>query len=65
MRDEKIVCHCNKITVQNIRKAVFDGANTYEELQKHLKVGTCCKRCNDYAKNVSKELFSEKKNQNE
>lgn len=40
-----LVCHCYAVNERQIEKAVEEGAETLRDLQKELKVGTCCGRC--------------------
>lgn len=56
MNDEKLVCNCTGVTVGDIRKAVADGAKTFEELQDATGVSTVCGSCREYAENVFKAI---------
>ncbi len=42
-----IVCVCRRVSDQNIRKAVAEGAESFEELQLELGVAMQCGRCAD------------------
>jgi nitrogen fixation protein NifU and related proteins len=42
-----VVCKCMNITDEDIKKAIDDGAATYEELQAKTKCGTVCGECKD------------------
>lgn len=46
------VCVCNAVTDRQIKKAVQQGVDSMSELQSQLKVGTCCGRCKDCAREV-------------
>jgi len=43
------VCICHSVTDKAIAKAVQQGHNTLEAIQRELKVGTCCGRCKPFA----------------
>jgi bacterioferritin-associated ferredoxin len=42
-----IVCVCRRVSDQQIRQAVAEGAESFEELQLELGVATQCGRCAD------------------
>ena len=60
MDRNKMVCHCRKVTIGDIEKAVNEGAKTFEEVQQKTKVSTGCRRCLDHAKNVAESFIKEK-----
>ncbi|MBM7868754.1 NAD(P)H-nitrite reductase large subunit [Clostridium pascui] len=41
----KVVCGCFKVTEQDLKNAIKNGANSFEEVQAITKVGTGCGRC--------------------
>lgn len=43
--EARIVCQCMNVTDQDIKKAVMDGAKSYEDLQNRTKIGTVCGQC--------------------
>lgn len=51
------VCLCNSVTDRQIRKACENGANSITCLQNELKVGTCCGRCKDCAREIIHETL--------
>lgn len=53
------VCICHSVTDRQIRKACVQGASTLEDLSQQLKVGTCCGRCADCAKDILDEAKNE------
>lgn len=57
MNDAKLVCHCRRVTIGDIRRAIADGAQSFEEVQAVTGVSTGCKRCADHAQNVAKAIF--------
>lgn len=40
-----VICHCKKITYAQIRQAVLDGAETFDEVADILGCGTLCGAC--------------------
>ncbi|WP_238917561.1 (2Fe-2S)-binding protein [Clostridium sp. YIM B02555] len=59
--DNKIVCGCFKITEQDLRNAINDGASSFEEVQAITKVGTGCGRCVNGNKDLVNRLLLDKK----
>jgi bacterioferritin-associated ferredoxin len=53
------VCVCNAVTDREIRKAVQGGVDSISTLQSQLKVGSCCGRCKDCARQVLNEALQE------
>ncbi|MDX1695458.1 MAG: (2Fe-2S)-binding protein [Ketobacteraceae bacterium] len=54
-----LVCICNRISENDIRDAVYDGASGYKQVRSNLGVGNCCGQCASYAKNLVKETVSQ------
>jgi bacterioferritin-associated ferredoxin len=50
-----IVCVCNNISDREIRQAVDLGISSMPELHRELGVGTCCRKCVSYAREVLNE----------
>ena len=46
------VCICNAVTDREIRAAAELGARTVDDLRDTLAVATCCRRCEDTARDV-------------
>jgi bacterioferritin-associated ferredoxin len=55
------VCICHSVTDREIKKAVRRGVDSLPELQTQLKVGTCCGKCKDCARQVLNEALSEQR----
>lgn len=55
--DNKIVCGCFKITEQDLKNAVKNGAKSFEEVQAITKVGTGCGRCVEGNKSLINKLI--------
>lgn len=49
------ICICNAVTEKDIHKAIKNGACSMNDLSEQLKVGTCCGRCKDCAKEMLNE----------
>lgn len=45
MDNNRVVCGCYKVTEQDIKNAVKNGAKSFEEVQAITKVGTGCGKC--------------------
>lgn len=45
MNDNEIICHCEGITLKQIKDAIKKGYNTIELLEEHLSVGIACGYC--------------------
>jgi NAD(P)H-nitrite reductase large subunit len=59
--DSKVVCGCFKLTEQDLKDAVKNGAKTFEEVQGATKVGTGCGRCVEGNKALVNKLILENK----
>jgi NAD(P)H-nitrite reductase large subunit len=59
--DNKIVCGCYKVTEQDLRNAVKNGAKSFEEVQTATKVGTGCGHCVKGNKVLVNELIIKNK----
>ena len=61
MEDSKVVCGCYKVTEQDLKNAVKNGAKSFEEVQAITKVGTGCGRCVEGNKKLVDKLILSKK----
>lgn len=59
--ENKVVCGCYNVTEQDLKNAVKNGANSFEEVQAVTKVGTGCGRCVEGNKQLVNELIIRKK----
>jgi bacterioferritin-associated ferredoxin len=57
MDNDKVVCKCKKVSVQNLKDAIDNGAKSFEEVQEATKVGTGCGMCKDSVKVLVDELL--------
>jgi len=60
--NNKVVCGCFKVTEQDIRDAVNNGADSFKEVQAITKVGTGCGKCTDGVKALVDDLLLKRKN---
>lgn len=47
-----IVCICQNVSDKAIRQALEDGAGSMQEIRAQLGVGSCCGKCNAFAKTL-------------
>ena len=55
----RLVCDCYNIYVEDIKKALENGADSFEDLQKSMRLGVLCSACIDDSKKVIEELKAE------
>ncbi len=53
---DRLVCDCYGITVNDIKTALQNGANGFDDLEKSMKLGVMCSACIDDAKKVIAKL---------
>jgi len=58
MDNNKVVCGCFKVTVQDLNNAIKNGAKSFEEVQAITKVGTGCGKCVDSNKVLVAQLLA-------
>ncbi len=56
-----IVCHCNAISEEALRKAIADGANDFFAYSEKSGVGDECGTCFYFAQEMFERFLSEKK----
>lgn len=54
-----LVCICNRVSDNDIRDAVYDGASGFRDVRDSLGVGNCCGQCTPYAKSLVKDTVSQ------
>ncbi len=47
-----IVCVCHNVSDKAIRRALDEGAKTMGDIRRQLNVGSCCGKCNEFAKTL-------------
>jgi NAD(P)H-nitrite reductase large subunit len=57
----KVICGCMNVTEQDIKIAIKNGANSFEEVQAMTKVGTGCGNCVENNNKLVDELLLTKK----
>jgi BFD-like [2Fe-2S] binding domain len=55
----RLVCECFNIYVDDIKSALENGAETYEDIERKMKLGVMCSACIKDGKNVVDELNRE------
>jgi len=61
MENNKVVCGCFNVTVQDLNNAIKNGAKSFEEVQAVTKAGTGCGNCVESNKALVDELLLRKK----
>ncbi len=59
MLKNRLVCDCFDIYVEDIKKALEDGAYTFQDLQRSMKLGVMCSACVEDSKKVIDEINKE------
>jgi len=54
-----IVCICHNVSDKAIRAAVDAGATSLADIRAQLNVGSCCGKCNAYAKTVIRDQMED------
>lgn len=54
-----IVCICHNVSDKAIRAAINAGATSLAEIRARLNVGSCCGKCNAYAKTVVRDQLED------
>ena len=54
-----IVCICHNVSDKAIRRALDAGATSMQEIREELKVGSCCGKCNAFAKTLVRAHIEE------
>ncbi len=57
MNENDVICTCLNITVEDLKKAVQEGAQDFAEVQEKTGVATICGACHDEAKAIVIELL--------
>lgn len=64
--NNKVVCGCFNVTVQDLNNAVKNGADSFEKVQVSTKVGTGCGKClNSNIKLVNDMIIRKKIEENQ
>lgn len=54
-----IVCICHNVSDKTIRQALENGAGSMHEIRAQLGVGSCCGKCNAFAKTLIRAHIEE------
>lgn len=55
----RLVCECYDIWVEDIKNALENGADTFEDLERSMRLGVLCSACIGDSKKVIEELRKE------
>lgn len=55
----RLVCDCYNIWVEDIKMALENGADSFEDLEKSMRLGVMCSACIGDSKKVVEELRKE------
>lgn len=55
----RLVCECYNIYADDIKKALENGADSFEDLERSMKLGVLCSACIGDSKKVIDELRKE------
>lgn len=55
----RLVCECYNIWVEDIKKALENGADSFEDLERSMRLGVLCSACIGDGKKVIEELRKE------
>ncbi len=55
----RLVCECYDIWVEDIKKALENGADSFEDLERSMRLGVLCSACIGDSKKVIEELREE------
>lgn len=55
----RLVCECYNIWVEDIKKALENGADSFEDLERSMRLGVLCSACIGDGKRVIEELRKE------
>jgi len=58
MNNKKVICSCYNVTVQDLKDAIENGAESFKDVKAVTKVSTSCKKCKDNAKSIVKKLLA-------
>ncbi len=58
--EEKVLCCCHNVTLKDVKAAISNGVQTFEELQEATQIGTDCPPCTENSKRVFTELINAK-----
>lgn len=59
MDDQEIICICMSVSVKDIKKAIEEGASTFQEIQDKTGAGTVCGVCNEDLMSTVTQLLNE------
>ena len=58
MENSDVICACLNLTIEDMKKAIKDGASSFEEIQEATELGSVCGACIDDARKAAEELLA-------
>ncbi len=58
--ENKVLCCCHNVTLEDVKKHISEGVSTFDELQEKTKIGTDCPPCKEENLEIFKTLLQEK-----
>jgi bacterioferritin-associated ferredoxin len=58
--EDKVLCGCHNVTLEQVKKQISEGVSTFEELQKNTNIGTDCPPCKEDNLILFNQLIKEK-----
>lgn len=59
MKRDDLICICLRVTSEDLRNAVANGAKSFAEVQEMTRVSTSCRRCKQGAQSIVEQLLQE------
>ena len=56
MDDERMVCECYDIRVKDLKNAIENGDDTFEKMERSMRLGVLCGACVRDAVKIIKEI---------
>lgn len=57
--EDKVLCCCNNVTLNDVKEEIKNGVKTFEELQVKTGIGTDCPPCKEENEKLFKTLLEE------
>lgn len=57
--NNKIICECFNVSVEDVRNVIKNGADSFEEIQKVTQVASGCGECLSDVKRIIQSLLNE------
>jgi len=57
---DKVLCECHNVTLNDMKKHIKEGVKTFEELQEKTNISTDCPPCKEENEKLFKKLLRTK-----